>query len=92
MSSWMIGRALLLWNRLSWHKISTDFDKQYMLTPVRLEDFSNSFTRLIQQEDKNKFLTHRTIEFLSWRYATNPNISYYLHYDDAMTCLIVFFL
>lgn len=76
--------------RLLWRKPEVDFDQEYALTPSRLAELSNSITKLLQQEDQTQLSTHRSLEFLNWRYAANPNIRYYLHHNEAITCVIIF--
>ncbi|MCU0358612.1 MAG: GNAT family N-acetyltransferase [Cyclobacteriaceae bacterium] len=76
--------------RLSFQKRNANYDKRYALSDQKLAEHSEPIGQLLQAENHTNLSTHRSLEFLKWRYAVNPNIPYYLHYNEAITCVIIF--
>jgi GNAT superfamily N-acetyltransferase len=74
----------------SFQKRNADYDKCYALSEQKLAELSEPISQLLQTENYTNLSTHRSLEFLKWRYAVNPNIPYYLHYNEAITCVIIF--
>jgi N-acetylglutamate synthase-like GNAT family acetyltransferase len=72
--------------RLAWRSISSDFDNTYALEQ-QLEKFKHE---QLAQHHQHELTTNYLPQFLAWRYATNPNISYYGVSDEQGTSLVIF--
>lgn len=71
----------------SWRKPRADFESVYRCDAALLQKQYAAMTII---RDQDAWLTHRSSEFIAWRYAHNPTIAYFSLHDPSHTYLVLF--